>query len=101
MKRKKYFSLENVCQYLVHLADTIYRNNVVSSDVETKKQGKYKIIKLFFGAQASDYAVSCKWPQCEENSLKENRLMRVKSLLFVLIPFSMYKFYTYSKLVKL
>uniref|UniRef100_A0A8C6X734 PAX3 and PAX7 binding protein 1 n=1 Tax=Naja naja TaxID=35670 RepID=A0A8C6X734_NAJNA len=50
--------LENLCRYLVHLADTIYRNSIGSSDVEKRNSREHikQIIKLLSSIRALDHA---------------------------------------------
>ncbi|KAL7983573.1 hypothetical protein Chor_000449 [Crotalus horridus] len=50
--------LENLCRYLVHLADTVYRNSIGSSDVEKRNAREHikQIIKLLSSIRALDHA---------------------------------------------
>lgn len=52
--------LENFCRYLVHLADTIYRNSIGCSDVEKRnaRENIKQIVKLLASVRALDHAVS-------------------------------------------
>ncbi|XP_059542320.1 PAX3- and PAX7-binding protein 1 isoform X8 [Myotis daubentonii] len=52
--------LENFCRYLVHLADTIYRNSIGCSDVEKRnaRENIKQIIKLLASVHALDHAVA-------------------------------------------
>ncbi|XP_062061983.1 PAX3- and PAX7-binding protein 1 [Lepus europaeus] len=52
--------LENFCRYLVHLADTIYRNSIGCSDVEKRnaRENIKQIIKLLASVRALDHAMS-------------------------------------------
>nr|XP_003219082.2 PREDICTED: PAX3- and PAX7-binding protein 1 [Anolis carolinensis] len=61
--------LENLCRYLVHLADTIYRNSIGSSDVEKRNAREHikQIIKLLSSIRALDHAVTV----ANEHNVKE------------------------------
>ncbi|XP_033002829.1 PAX3- and PAX7-binding protein 1 isoform X2 [Lacerta agilis] len=52
--------LENLCRYLVHLADTVYRNSIGSSDVEKRnaRENIKQIIKLLSSIRALDHAAT-------------------------------------------
>ncbi|XP_021533757.1 PAX3- and PAX7-binding protein 1 isoform X2 [Neomonachus schauinslandi] len=52
--------LENFCRYLVHLADTIYRNSIGCSDVEKRnaRENIKQIVKLLASVRALDHAMS-------------------------------------------
>ncbi|XP_036204101.1 PAX3- and PAX7-binding protein 1 isoform X4 [Myotis myotis] len=52
--------LENFCRYLVHLADTIYRNSIGCSDVEKRnaRENIKQIVKLLASVHALDHAVA-------------------------------------------
>ncbi|XP_006886859.1 PREDICTED: PAX3- and PAX7-binding protein 1 [Elephantulus edwardii] len=52
--------LENFCRYLVHLADTIYRNSIGCSDVEKRnaRENIKQIIKLLASVRALDHAMT-------------------------------------------
>eukprot|EP00069_Balaena_mysticetus_P009159 bmy_01202T0 len=52
--------LENFCRYLVHLADTIYRNSIGCSDVEKRnaRENIKQIVKLLASVRALDHAIS-------------------------------------------
>ncbi|XP_054433864.1 PAX3- and PAX7-binding protein 1 [Pteronotus mesoamericanus] len=52
--------LENFCRYLVHLADTIYRNSIGCSDVEKRnaRENIKQIVKLLASVRALDHALS-------------------------------------------
>lgn len=52
--------LENFCRYLVHLADTIYRNSIGCSDVEKRnaRENIKQIIKLLASVHALDHAAA-------------------------------------------
>ncbi|GAB1300421.1 PAX3- and PAX7-binding protein 1 [Apodemus speciosus] len=66
--------LENFCRYLVHLADTIYRNSIGCSDVEKRnaRENIKQIVKLLASVRALDHAVSV----ASDHNVKE-----VKSLI--------------------
>ncbi|XP_043848016.1 PAX3- and PAX7-binding protein 1 isoform X1 [Dromiciops gliroides] len=52
--------LENFCRYLVHLADTIYRNSIGCSDVEKRnaRENIKQIVKLLASVRALDHAMT-------------------------------------------
>ncbi|CAK6442111.1 unnamed protein product [Pipistrellus nathusii] len=52
--------LENFCRYLVHLADTVYRNSIGCSDVEKRnaRENIKQIIKLLASVHALDHAAA-------------------------------------------
>ncbi|KAF6120848.1 PAX3 and PAX7 binding protein 1 [Phyllostomus discolor] len=52
--------LENFCRYLVHLADTLYRNSIGCSDVEKRnaRENIKQIVKLLASVRALDHALS-------------------------------------------
>ncbi|XP_023046339.1 PAX3- and PAX7-binding protein 1 isoform X2 [Piliocolobus tephrosceles] len=66
--------LENFCRYLVHLADTIYRNSIGCSDVEKRnaRENIKQIVKLLASVRALDHAMSV----ASDHNVKE-----VKSLI--------------------
>ncbi|XP_029459437.1 PAX3- and PAX7-binding protein 1 [Rhinatrema bivittatum] len=61
--------LENFCRYLVHLAGTVYRNSICSSDVEKRSAREHikLIIKLLTSIHALDHAVAV----ANEHNVKE------------------------------
>ncbi|XP_004620401.2 PAX3- and PAX7-binding protein 1 [Sorex araneus] len=61
--------LENFCRYLVHLADTIYRNSIGCSDVEKRnaRENIKQIVKLLASVRALDHAMSV----ASEHNVKE------------------------------
>ncbi|XP_075288886.1 PAX3- and PAX7-binding protein 1 isoform X2 [Opisthocomus hoazin] len=65
--------LENFCRYLVHLADTIYRNSIGCSDVEKRNAREHikQIIKLLASIQALDHAVTV----ANDHNVKELKIL--------------------------
>uniref|UniRef100_A0A8D2J9I4 PAX3 and PAX7 binding protein 1 n=1 Tax=Varanus komodoensis TaxID=61221 RepID=A0A8D2J9I4_VARKO len=65
--------LENLCRYLVHLADTIYRNSIGSSDVEKRNAREHikQIIKLLSSIRALDHAVTV----ANDHNVKELKIL--------------------------
>ncbi|XP_060090304.1 PAX3- and PAX7-binding protein 1 [Heteronotia binoei] len=65
--------LENLCRYLVHLADTIYRNSIGCSDVEKRNAREHikQIIKLLASIRALDHAVIV----ANEHNIKELKIL--------------------------
>ncbi|XP_063249678.1 PAX3- and PAX7-binding protein 1 isoform X2 [Prinia subflava] len=65
--------LENFCRYLVHLADTIYRNSIGCSDVERRNAREHikQIIKLLASIRALDHAVTV----ANDHSVKEFKIL--------------------------
>nr|XP_054484353.1 PAX3- and PAX7-binding protein 1 isoform X4 [Agelaius phoeniceus] len=65
--------LENFCRYLVHLADTIYRNSIGCSDVEKRNAREHikQIIKLLASIRALDHAVTV----ANDHNVKEFKIL--------------------------
>ncbi|KAM9259274.1 PAX3- and PAX7-binding protein 1 isoform 2-T2 [Cariama cristata] len=65
--------LENFCRYLVHLADTIYRNSIGCSDVEKRNAREHikQIIKLLASIRALDHAVAV----ANDHNVKELKIL--------------------------
>ncbi|XP_075027528.1 PAX3- and PAX7-binding protein 1 isoform X2 [Calonectris borealis] len=65
--------LENFCRYLVHLADTIYRNSIGCSDVEKRNAREHikQIIKLLASIRALDHAVTV----ANDHNVKELKIL--------------------------
>ncbi|XP_065532896.1 PAX3- and PAX7-binding protein 1 isoform X3 [Lathamus discolor] len=65
--------LENFCRYLVHLADTIYRNSIGCSDVEKRNAREHikQIIKLLASIRALDHAVTV----ANDHNIKELKIL--------------------------
>ncbi|KAF2978698.1 hypothetical protein EK904_010876 [Melospiza melodia maxima] len=65
--------LENFCRYLVHLADTIYRNSIGCSDVEKRNAREHikQIIKLLASVRALDHAVTV----ANDHNVKEFKIL--------------------------
>ncbi|XP_052529909.1 PAX3- and PAX7-binding protein 1 isoform X2 [Tympanuchus pallidicinctus] len=65
--------LENFCRYLVHLADTIYRNSIGCSDVEKRNAREQikQIIKLLASIRALDHAVTV----ANDHNVKELKIL--------------------------
>ncbi|XP_077198686.1 PAX3- and PAX7-binding protein 1 [Paroedura picta] len=65
--------LENLCRYLVHLADTVYRNSIGCSDVEKRNAREHikQIIKLLASIRALDHAVIV----ANEHNIKELKIL--------------------------
>nr|XP_056714457.1 PAX3- and PAX7-binding protein 1 [Euleptes europaea] len=65
--------LENLCRYLVHLADTVYRNSIGCSDVEKRNAREHikQIIKLLASIRALDHAVIV----ANEHNMKELKIL--------------------------
>ncbi|NXA49096.1 PAXB1 protein, partial [Nothocercus julius] len=65
--------LENFCRYLVHLADTIYRNSIGCSDVEKRnaRENIKQIIKLLASIRALDHAVAV----ANDHNVKELKIL--------------------------
>ncbi|NXG57502.1 PAXB1 protein, partial [Hemiprocne comata] len=65
--------LENFCRYLVHLADTIYRNSIGCSDVEKRNAREHikQIIKLLASVRALDHAVAV----ANDHNVKELKIL--------------------------
>ncbi|XP_062982758.1 PAX3- and PAX7-binding protein 1 [Elgaria multicarinata webbii] len=65
--------LENLCRYLVHLADTVYRNSIGSSDVEKRNAREHikQIIKLLSSIRALDHAVTV----ANDHNVKELKIL--------------------------
>ncbi|XP_030146600.2 PAX3- and PAX7-binding protein 1 isoform X2 [Taeniopygia guttata] len=65
--------LENFCRYLVHLADTIYRNSIGCSDVEKRNAREHikQIVKLLASIRALDHAVTV----ANDHNVKEFKIL--------------------------
>ncbi|XP_068545262.1 PAX3- and PAX7-binding protein 1 isoform X2 [Anas acuta] len=65
--------LENFCRYLVHLADTIYRNSIGCSDVEKRNAREQikQIIKLLASIRALDHAMTV----ANDHNVKELKIL--------------------------
>ncbi|XP_066196690.1 PAX3- and PAX7-binding protein 1 isoform X2 [Sylvia atricapilla] len=65
--------LENFCRYLVHLADTIYRNSIGCSDVEKRNAREHikQIIKLLASIRALDHALTV----ANDHNVKEFKIL--------------------------
>ncbi|KAM3678055.1 PAX3- and PAX7-binding protein 1 isoform 2-T2 [Ammospiza maritima maritima] len=65
--------LENFCRYLVHLADTIYRNSIGCSDVEKRNAREHikQIIKLLASVRALDHALTV----ANDHNVKEFKIL--------------------------
>ncbi|XP_066065482.1 PAX3- and PAX7-binding protein 1 isoform X2 [Chamaea fasciata] len=65
--------LENFCRYLVHLADTVYRNSIGCSDVEKRNAREHirQIIKLLASIRALDHAVTV----ANDHNVKEFKIL--------------------------
>ncbi|KAG6934542.1 PAX3 and PAX7 binding protein 1, partial [Chelydra serpentina] len=65
--------LENLCRYLVHLADTIYRNSIGCSDVEKRNAREHikQTVKLLASIRALDHAVTV----ANDHNVKELKVL--------------------------
>ncbi|XP_075767003.1 PAX3- and PAX7-binding protein 1 [Pelodiscus sinensis] len=65
--------LENFCRYLIHLADTIYRNSIGCSDVEKRNAREHikQIVKLLASIRALDHAVAV----ANDHNVKELKVL--------------------------